>query len=72
MSKKCPECGEEISRLLASEVVDVDVELFIDREEGFVGDRVNGGWRCPVCGVVLFWEFGDAAHFLGCARKYDV
>ena len=72
MRKKCPECGEEISRLLASEVVDVDIELFIDGEEVFVGDRVNGGWRCPVCGVVLFWVFEDAAHFLGCGTEYDV
>ena len=72
MSKKCPECGEEISRLLASEVVDVDIELFADGEAVFVGDRVNGGWRCPVCGVVLFWGFEDAAHFLGCGRKYDI
>jgi uncharacterized protein with PIN domain len=72
MRKKCPECGEEISRLLASEVVDVDIELFVDGEEVFVGDRVNGGWRCPVCRVVLFWEFKDAAHFLGCGTEYDV
>lgn len=72
MSGKCPECGEEINRLLESVMVEVDVELFVGGEEVFLGDKVNGGWRCPVCGMILFWEFEDAAHFLGRGMSYDI
>lgn len=66
MKKVCPECGGETTRLLESGVVDVDIELCVDGEDVFWGDQVSGGWRCPVCGVVLFWTFEDAARFLGC------
>ena len=69
---RCLECGEEITRLLASGIVELEVELCVDGEDIFVGDHVSGGWRCPVCNVVLFWEFEEAAQFLRCRLRYDV
>ena len=72
---KCPECAEEIERLVKVLQTEARFEMFLNKlRQPFYGERVNdpedprdpnyGRYQCPACGEDLYYTEESAVSFL--------